>query len=68
MQTTVSKPFTHARRAGRWIPFTSLLLGGFAGLGVAFMSEYFSHSFNNPDDVMKHLGVPALAFIPDMKK
>ncbi len=35
----------------------SIFLGGFAALGVAFSSEYLSHSFNNSGDVKRHLGV-----------
>lgn len=44
----------------------SIFLGGFAGLGVAFSSEYFSHSFNNGEDVKKHLDLPVFASIPEM--
>ena len=46
----------------------SIILGGFAGLGVAFSSEYFSHSFNNSEDVKQHLGLKVLASIPEMKQ
>ena len=45
----------------------SIILGGVAGLGVAFSSEYFSHSFNNSEDVKQHLGLKVLASIPEMK-
>ena len=44
----------------------SIFLGGFAGLGVAFSSEYFSHSFNNSEDVKKQLDLPVFASIPEM--
>ena len=46
----------------------SLFLGGFAGVGVAFSSEYFSHMFNTSKDVQKHLGLPVLLSIPEMKQ
>lgn len=46
----------------------SIILGGVAGLGVAFSSEYFSHSFNNSEDVKQHLGLKVLASIPEMKQ
>ncbi len=45
----------------------SIILGSVAGLGVAFSSEYFSHSFNNSEDVKQHLGLKVLASIPEMK-
>jgi len=45
----------------------SIILGGVAAVGVAFSSEYFSHSFNNAEDVKKHLDLPVLASIPDLK-
>jgi capsular polysaccharide biosynthesis protein len=45
----------------------SIILGSVAGLGVAFSSEYFSHGFNNSEDVEKHLGLKVLASIPEMK-
>ena len=45
----------------------SIILGSVAGLGVAFSSEYFSHGFNNSEDVKKHLGLKVLASIPEMK-
>lgn len=45
----------------------AVILGGVAGLGVAFSSEYFSHSFNNSEDVKQHLGLNVLASIPEMK-
>lgn len=44
----------------------SIFLGGFAALGVAFSSEYFSHSFNNSEDVKKHLDLPVFASIPEI--
>jgi uncharacterized protein involved in exopolysaccharide biosynthesis len=44
----------------------SIFLGSFAALGVAFASEYFSHSFNNSEDVKQHLDLPVFATIPEM--
>jgi uncharacterized protein involved in exopolysaccharide biosynthesis len=45
----------------------SLILGSFAALGVAFSSEYLSHTFNNSTEVKSKLGVNVLASIPEMK-
>ena len=45
----------------------SIILGGVAGLGVAFFSEYCDHRFNNPEDLKKHLGTPVLASIHEME-
>jgi uncharacterized protein involved in exopolysaccharide biosynthesis len=45
----------------------SVLLGGFAALGVAFSSEYLSHTFNNSAEVKSKLGVSVLATIPEMR-
>jgi uncharacterized protein involved in exopolysaccharide biosynthesis len=45
----------------------SIILGGIAALGVAFSSEYLSHSFNNSGDVKRHLGLKVMASIPDIK-
>jgi uncharacterized protein involved in exopolysaccharide biosynthesis len=39
----------------------SIVLGAVSALGVAFFSEYLSHTFNNPEDVERHLGLPMLA-------
>ena len=32
----------------------SLLLGAFASIGLAFALEYFSHTFNRPEDVEQY--------------
>jgi uncharacterized protein involved in exopolysaccharide biosynthesis len=45
----------------------SLILGSCAALGVAFSSEYLSHTFNTSNEVKSKLGVNVLATIPDMK-
>jgi uncharacterized protein involved in exopolysaccharide biosynthesis len=45
----------------------SFILGGFAALGTAFFSEYLSHNFNSTGDVRKHLDLPVLASITEMK-
>jgi uncharacterized protein involved in exopolysaccharide biosynthesis len=39
----------------------SIVLGAVSGLGVAFFSEYLAHTFNNPEDVERHLGLPVLS-------
>jgi capsular polysaccharide biosynthesis protein len=46
----------------------SLILGSFAALGLAFSSEYLSHTFNSNAEVKSKLGVPVLATIPEMKQ
>lgn len=48
--------------------FFSILLGFFLSMGVSFLCEYFNHSFSKPDDVVKHLGLPVFATIPEMEK
>ena len=47
--------------------FLSIILGGFAALGIAFFSEYLNHSFNNSGDVKRHLGLKTMATIPEIK-
>ena len=41
----------------------SIVLGAVSGLGVAFFSEYLSHTFNSPEDVEQHLGLHVLSSI-----
>lgn len=41
-----------------------ILIGGFAGLGLALSCEYFDHTLKTVDDVEERLGVPALGSIP----
>jgi len=45
----------------------SLLLGGFASIGLAFSLEYFSHTFNRPEDVEQHASMRVLAAIRSIK-
>jgi len=44
----------------------SIILGGMAALGIAFSSEYLSHTFNNSAEVKSKLGAQVLATIPEM--
>ncbi len=46
----------------------SIILGSFAALGVAFSSEYLSHTFNNSAEVKSKLGIQVLATIPELKQ
>jgi uncharacterized protein involved in exopolysaccharide biosynthesis len=41
----------------------SAVLGALLGLGLAFFSEHLSHTFNNPGDVERQIGLPVLASI-----
>ena len=44
-----------------------IFVGIFGGLTVAFVFEYFDHSFNKPQDVEQRLGLPTLASIPRLQ-
>ncbi len=46
--------------------FLSLCLGGVAGLGLAFLMEYFDNSFKLPADVENNLNVPLLGSVGDL--
>ena len=46
--------------------FVSLCIGGVAGLGLAFLLEYFDHSFKVPEDIKDNLKVPLLGTIEDL--
>ncbi len=46
--------------------FLSLCLGGLAGLGLAFLMDYFDHSFRIPEDVQDNLKVPLLGTVNDL--
>ena len=43
----------------------SIFLGAFAALGIAFLSDFLSHTFNNNEDINKHLDLPVFASIPE---
>jgi uncharacterized protein involved in exopolysaccharide biosynthesis len=45
--------------------FLGLLLGGFGGLGLAFLAEHLDHSFTTGHDLEARLGIPLLGAIPD---
>jgi uncharacterized protein involved in exopolysaccharide biosynthesis len=45
--------------------FLAVFLGLFGGLAAAFAAEYFDHSFTTGEDLVRHLGVPILASIPE---
>lgn len=42
-----------------------LLLGGFGGLGLAFVAEHFDHSFTTGREIEARLGIPLLGTIPE---
>jgi uncharacterized protein involved in exopolysaccharide biosynthesis len=42
-----------------------LLLGAFGGLGLAFATEYFDHSFTTGRELEARLGIPLLGTIPE---
>ncbi len=44
----------------------ALLFGAAGGLFMAFVSEYFSHTFDRPEDVRDILGLPSLGCFPDL--
>jgi polysaccharide biosynthesis protein PslE len=46
----------------------SILLGVFASIGMAFSLEYFSHTFNKPEDVEQQVSLKVLAAIPSIKR
>jgi capsular exopolysaccharide synthesis family protein len=48
--------------------FVSLCIGGVAGLGLAFLLEYFDHSFKVPEDIKDNLKVALLGTIGDLPK
>jgi uncharacterized protein involved in exopolysaccharide biosynthesis len=43
----------------------ALILGVAGGLGLAFVAEYFDHSFTTGHDLESRLGIPLLGAIPD---
>lgn len=45
----------------------SMILGVVLSLCTAFVYEYLSHGFNNAEEVKRHLDLPVLASIPEMK-
>jgi succinoglycan biosynthesis transport protein ExoP len=44
-----------------------LLLGTFAGIGLAFFIEYLDDTFKSGDDIERSLGLPLLGIIPDVE-
>jgi capsular exopolysaccharide synthesis family protein len=48
--------------------FLSLCIGGVAGLGLAFLLEYFDHTFKDPEDIKDNLEVALLGTIGDLPK
>ena len=46
--------------------FVSLCIGSVAGLGMAFLIEYFDHTFKVPGDIKDNLKVPLLGVIEDL--
>jgi capsular polysaccharide biosynthesis protein len=46
----------------------AVLLGAFAGLGLAFFLSYLDDSLEMVEDVEEFLELPVLASIPELKK
>jgi uncharacterized protein involved in exopolysaccharide biosynthesis len=46
----------------------SILLGAFSSIGMAFTLEYFSHTFNKPEEVEQQSSLKVLAAIPSIKR
>lgn len=44
----------------------SICIGGVAGLGLAFLIEYFDHTFKVPEDIKDNLKVPMLGTVADL--
>jgi len=44
----------------------SLFLGLFAGVGLAFLTEYLDDSVKTPEDLEERVGIPLLGFVPSM--
>jgi len=45
-----------------------LFLGVFGGIGLAFFSEHFDHTFKKPQDIEEKLKLPMLASIPSSRE
>ena len=43
----------------------SIFLGAFAALGIAFLSEFLSHTIDKNEDIKRHLELPVFASIPE---
>jgi polysaccharide biosynthesis protein PslE len=54
------------------ILWLNLLLSGILGIivsaGSVFLISYFSHYFQNAEDIQNHLNLPVLASIPELKR
>jgi capsular exopolysaccharide synthesis family protein len=48
------------------IIFVALLLGCAGGILLAFVSEYFTHTFDNPGDIEDIINCPAPASLPEL--
>lgn len=46
----------------------ALVLGAMAAVGLAFVLEYLDTTVKTPDDVTRHLGLPVLGIIPNIKE
>lgn len=45
----------------------SVVLGLFAGVGLAFLLEHLDNSIKTPEDVRRYLGIPNLAIVPTIR-
>jgi capsular polysaccharide biosynthesis protein len=46
----------------------AILMGAFTALAIALFTEFLSHTFNNNEDIKKHLNLPVFASIPVKSK
>jgi uncharacterized protein involved in exopolysaccharide biosynthesis len=46
----------------------AVILGLISGLVMAFSIEYYNHTFTHREDIEKHLDLPVLAAMPDIRK
>lgn len=44
------------------------ILGAIISVGSVFLISYFSHYFQNAEDIQSHLNLPVLASIPELKR
>jgi len=57
-------PMKHVKPKRRLNVILSIFLGGMAGLGFAFFSEYTSQGLTTPERAERQLGLPVIATVP----
>jgi polysaccharide biosynthesis transport protein len=61
---TASLPIFPAKPNVRRNMLLAIVVGLMAGLGVAFLIEYFSDTITNPDQIMERFQIPILGVLP----